>query len=244
LTVEVCNLVLQHPFYYYDGNTTFLMGYDLISAAALTIDSESRCVWSKHTLRCHTSQDLANPHVKPVIEVNADPFLATVPQSYIPSSEASEESMETQVPNQSLYTSSSHSHPLASSTFHVSHSTSALDDDAQLITIPVRVSTATQCCMSEEFPLASLDPCAPVFTPSSSSISAVRASSTEVVNQPPDCSECDVCNPMSQVATPAHCHAMVRPSESVTPQDRPPDFDSSVTELKSVVDHRAHQSRG
>ena len=57
LTVEVCSLVLQHPFYYYDGNTTFLMGYDLISAAALTIDSESRCVWSKHTLRCHTSQD-------------------------------------------------------------------------------------------------------------------------------------------------------------------------------------------
>ena len=55
LTVEVCNLVMQHPFYYYDGNTTFLMGYDLISAAALTIDSESRCVWSKHTLRCHTS---------------------------------------------------------------------------------------------------------------------------------------------------------------------------------------------
>ena len=105
--------------------------------------------------------------------------------------------------------------------------------------------------MSEEFPFASLDPCAPVFTPSSSSTSAFRTSTTEVVSQPPDCSECDVCtldlfriNPVSQVATPAHCHTMVRTSESVTPQDRPPDFDSSVTELKSVVDHRAHQSRG
>jgi len=249
LTVEVCNLVLQHPFYYYDGNTTFLMGYDLISAAALTIDSESRCVWSKHTLRCHTSQDLANTFVKPIIEVNADPFPETVPQSYIPSSESSEESMETQVPNQSLYTSSSPTHPLASSTFHVSYSTSALDDDTQLITIPDRVSTATQCCLSEEFPLVSLDPCAPVFIPSSSLTPAFRTSSTEVVSQPLDCSECDVgtldlfrTDPLSQVATPAHCHSMVRPSEFVTPQDRPPDFDSSVTELKSVVDPSGSRS--
>ena len=193
LTVEVCSLVLQHPFYYYDDNTTFLMGYDLISAAALTIDSESRCVWSKHTLRCHISQDLANTYVKPIIEVNADPFLETVPQSYFSSSGTSEESMETQVPNQSLYTSSSLSHPLASSTSHVSHSTSALDDDTQLFTTPDRVSAATQCCTSEEFSLASLDPCAPVFTPSSSSISAFRTSTTEVVSKPPDCSECDVC---------------------------------------------------
>jgi len=244
LTVEVCNLVLQHPFYYYDGNTTFLMGYDLISAAALTIDSESRCVWSNHTLR----QDPANAYVKSIIEVNADPFLETVPRSYCSSSGASEESMETQVPNQSLYASSSLSHPLASPTFHASHSTSARDDDTQLFTTPDRVSTATQCCVPEEFPLASLDPCAPVFTPSSSLIPAFHTSTTEVVNQPLDCSECDVCtldllaiDPLSQFATSAHCHAMVRTSESVTPQDRPPDFDSSVTELKSVVDpSRSH----
>jgi len=215
------------------------MGYDLISVAALTIDSESRCVWSNYTLR----QDPANTHVKSIIEVNADPFLETVPRSNCPSSETSEESMETQVPGQSLYASSSLSHPLASSTFHVSHSTSARDDDTQLFTIPDRVSTATQCCASEECPLASLDPCAPVFTPSSTLIPAFYTSTTEVVNQPLDCSECDVrtpdllaIDPLSQFVPPAHCHAMVRTSESVTPQDRPPDFDSSVTELKSVVD--------
>lgn len=46
--VEVCDVILQHPFYFYD-NPTFLMGYDLISAAALIIDSNSKCVWSKHT---------------------------------------------------------------------------------------------------------------------------------------------------------------------------------------------------
>jgi len=79
LTVEVCNLILKHPFYFYDGNPTFLMGFDLITRAALTIDAESRCVWSKHTLRFHIKQDLANACAKPTIQVNADPFLETVP---------------------------------------------------------------------------------------------------------------------------------------------------------------------
>ena len=60
LTVEVCSLILQHPFYYYDGNTTFLMGYDLISAAALTIDSESRCVWSKPMCLVETHTSLSH----------------------------------------------------------------------------------------------------------------------------------------------------------------------------------------
>ena len=79
---------------------------------------------------------------------------------------------------------------------------------------------------------------------------SVSSSTTEVVSQPPDCSECDVCtldlftiNPLSQFATPAHCHTMVRTSESVTPQDRSPDFDSSVTELKSVVDPTGSRSK-
>jgi len=53
LTVEVCNLILKHPFYFYDGNPTFLMGFDLITRAALTIDAESRCVWSKHFALSH-----------------------------------------------------------------------------------------------------------------------------------------------------------------------------------------------
>jgi len=79
LTVEVCNLMLKQPFYFYDGNPTFLMGFDLITCAALTIHSESRCMWSKHTLRCHINQDLANSSAKPTMNVNADPFLETVP---------------------------------------------------------------------------------------------------------------------------------------------------------------------
>ena len=49
LKVEVSGLLLEHPFYYYDKNTTFLMGFDLISAAALVIDPVNRCVWSKIT---------------------------------------------------------------------------------------------------------------------------------------------------------------------------------------------------
>ena len=57
------------------------MGFDLITRAALTIDAESQCVWLKHTLRCHIIQDLANACAKPTIQVNADPFLKTVPPS-------------------------------------------------------------------------------------------------------------------------------------------------------------------
>jgi len=53
LTVIVCGLTLEHPFFYYEDNPTFLMGIDLLTRAALTIDCESRCVRSKHTLRCH-----------------------------------------------------------------------------------------------------------------------------------------------------------------------------------------------
>ena len=39
LTIEVCGLVLKHPFFYYEGNPTFLMGIDLLTRAALTIVS-------------------------------------------------------------------------------------------------------------------------------------------------------------------------------------------------------------
>ena len=81
LNVEVCKLILKHPFYFYDGNPTFLIGFDLIMRAALTIDVESRCVWSKHTLRCHVKQDLADACAKPTLQVNANPFLDTVPPS-------------------------------------------------------------------------------------------------------------------------------------------------------------------
>ena len=46
LKVEVCGAILEHPFFYYNKNPMFLMGFDLISAAALTTDSG---MWSKIT---------------------------------------------------------------------------------------------------------------------------------------------------------------------------------------------------
>jgi len=49
LSVEVCNLLLKHPFYFYKDNPMFLMGFDLITRAALTIDAESRLSYSGHT---------------------------------------------------------------------------------------------------------------------------------------------------------------------------------------------------
>ena len=79
LTVVVCGLTLEHPFFYYEDNPTFLMGIDLLTRAAMTIDCESRCVWSKHTLRCHVRQDLADATARPTLHVNADKFLDTVP---------------------------------------------------------------------------------------------------------------------------------------------------------------------
>jgi len=79
LTVVVCGLMLEHPFFYYDDNPILLMGIDLFTRAALTIDCESRCVWSKHTLRCHERQDLADATAKPSLHVHADKFLDMVP---------------------------------------------------------------------------------------------------------------------------------------------------------------------
>jgi len=46
LKVEMCGVVVHHPFYFHDENTTFLMGFDLITAAGLIIDSANKCVWS------------------------------------------------------------------------------------------------------------------------------------------------------------------------------------------------------
>jgi len=55
------------------------MGIDLLTRAALMTECESRCVWSKHTLRCHVRQDLADVTAKPTLHVNADNFLDMVP---------------------------------------------------------------------------------------------------------------------------------------------------------------------
>jgi len=77
LEVEICNVTLKHPFYFYD-QPIFLLGVDLITRAALTIDIASRCVWSKHNLRAHLRQELADATVKPTLHVNAEPFLDEV----------------------------------------------------------------------------------------------------------------------------------------------------------------------
>jgi len=74
LKVEVCNVTLKHPFYSYD-NPVFLLGVDLITRAALTIDAASRCVWSKLSLRAHLQQDFSDATAKPTIHINAEPFL-------------------------------------------------------------------------------------------------------------------------------------------------------------------------
>ena len=45
LTTEVCNVLLVHDFF------ILLLGYHLVKATALVIDSESSCVWSNYTIR-------------------------------------------------------------------------------------------------------------------------------------------------------------------------------------------------
>jgi len=82
--------MLKHPFYYYNSNPTFCIGFDVIMRATLTIDAESRSVWSKHTLCCHLKAEprLANSCAKPTIHVNAYPFLETVPPVCLPPSES------------------------------------------------------------------------------------------------------------------------------------------------------------
>ena len=58
LKVEVCGAVVHHPFYFHDENTTFLMGFDLITAAGLIIDSANKCVVyiCSHVLDRHTAE--------------------------------------------------------------------------------------------------------------------------------------------------------------------------------------------
>jgi len=79
LTVEVCGLLFELPLFYYECNPTFLMGIDLLTRAALTIDCELCCAWSKHMLRCNLHQDLANAAVPPTLHVNTVQFFNTVP---------------------------------------------------------------------------------------------------------------------------------------------------------------------
>lgn len=50
LTIEICCQIIQHPVYFCDGATTPLLGYDVVSAASLVIDTEARQVSSVATL--------------------------------------------------------------------------------------------------------------------------------------------------------------------------------------------------
>ena len=50
LTMEICCQVSHHLVYFCYGATTPLLGYDVVSAASLVIDTEARQVWSKRTV--------------------------------------------------------------------------------------------------------------------------------------------------------------------------------------------------
>jgi len=72
LSIEICNLLLVHNFFYFDGMDQCLLGYDLVKAAALVIDSESSCVWSNHTIR-----QRLYPELSPLTDVPHDMFSVT-----------------------------------------------------------------------------------------------------------------------------------------------------------------------
>ena len=46
--INVCGLDLVHPFYYLDDETPAIIGYDLMKAAHLILDTHSQQVWSLH----------------------------------------------------------------------------------------------------------------------------------------------------------------------------------------------------
>ena len=46
LSIEICKVKLVHPVYVLDANTPIIVGYDLMKAAELVIDTAYACVWS------------------------------------------------------------------------------------------------------------------------------------------------------------------------------------------------------
>ena len=46
--IQICGLDLVHPFYYLDDETPAIVGYDLMKAAHLILDTHSQQVWSLH----------------------------------------------------------------------------------------------------------------------------------------------------------------------------------------------------
>jgi len=71
LTIEICCQVLQHPVYFCDGATTPLLGYDVVSAASLVIDTEARQVWSKHTVQYGHTEPFTPPTTEPSTATNS-----------------------------------------------------------------------------------------------------------------------------------------------------------------------------
>jgi len=59
--IKICGLDLVHPFYYLDDKTPAIIGYDLMKAAHLTLDTHSQEVWSLHP---EASQRLPWPKAK------------------------------------------------------------------------------------------------------------------------------------------------------------------------------------
>ena len=218
LEVEVCGLIVKHPFYYYDGASVFLMGFDLITAAALTIDAESRCVWSKHTLRCHVSQDLANAAARPKIEVeNADEFITVPPTPYI-----TPEPEDDQLPCQSsrpCYTHYTSLGPRAS--LSVTASTD-LDDYTRM-----PVCTSSLDLNAGPFTLHSQGTSSHDYTTShysattSPAVIATHTSSSVTVAS---------VTPASHTRVADFCQ-----SETPVPQDRSPDSDEDETQLKGAA---------
>ena len=192
LTVEVCGLMLEHPFFY----PTFLMKIDLLTRAALTIDCELRCAWSKHLLRCHPHPDLANAAIQPTLYVNTNQFFDNVPPvPSLLSDVEPEESQESAVVDDAL------TQPPMAPVFPSPQSESIpfVCSDA--------IDVGTQCCESSAVTLSRFpSPSAPCMSRFSDTVCCEDPLCSDISEVPPTCS---VLNPQ---APPFVSHLEVGPS--------------------------------
>ena len=65
MTIQICGVTLSHPVYFCENVRTFLLCYDVVSAAALVIDTDARCVYSKFTADQRASQRFVSPPKPP-----------------------------------------------------------------------------------------------------------------------------------------------------------------------------------
>jgi len=66
LMVEICEIKLVHPVYALDANTPIIVGYDLMKAAKLVIDTAYVCVWSHFNRSAKSSIVLGQPESEAV----------------------------------------------------------------------------------------------------------------------------------------------------------------------------------